>query len=101
MLMIGSKEIGGGFCRRSFTVNGERLKVGAKLSAELINSWPNKRTLIDAGFVAVYPPSGEQRPIYSERHVVSRGGGRYDVIEGIKVNDGLISKEEAEELAAH
>jgi hypothetical protein len=57
MLLIGQKEIGGGYVRLSFTAAGQRLRAGTRLTAEEITAFANKRRLIDAGFIAVYPPA--------------------------------------------
>jgi hypothetical protein len=95
MLLIGQKEMGGGFVRLSFTANGKRLTPGTRLTPEQIKSFGNHRRLIDAGFLSVFPPSGDE----GVRHVVHVGGGRYDVLVGHKINDGPLTKEEAEELA--
>jgi hypothetical protein len=101
MLMIGSKEIGGGFVRRAFTDGETLMAVGAPLSAEKINAWPNRRTLIESGLIAVYPPHGEGAATTgpAERHMVHLGRGQYDVIAGTKLNDRPLSKDEAEDLA--
>lgn len=99
MLMIGSNELGGGFVRTAFTDSGERLKPGTPLSAEKINAWPNKRTLIERGMIAVYPPSGATGGKDGERHIAHRGGGQYDVFVGHKLNERPLTKDEAEELA--
>lgn len=96
MLLIGQKEIGGGYVRMGFTVAGHRLKAGTPLTAEEINSFANKRRLIDAGFIAVYPPA----PVNDAQRYVVRGyQGHYDVIAGTKINDRPLTKAEAEELA--
>lgn len=104
--MIGSNEIGGGFVRLRFMDGTTTMKPGTPLTAEQIKSWPNGRRLIQTGHIAVYPPSlasheSAARGIVShERHVVSRGFGHWDVIEGRKVNDHALTKDEAEALAA-
>ena len=96
MLLIGQKEIGGGYVRLSFSVDGKRLKAGTPLTAEQINSYANKRRLIDAGFIAVYPPATSG---HGERFTRHLGAGQYDVIEGRKINERPLTKTEAEELA--
>ena len=95
MLLIGQKEIGGGYVRLSFTAAGQRLKAGTQLTADQINSYANKRRLIDAGFIAVFPPSHNG----GERFTRHLGAGQYDVIEGRKLNERPLTKTEAEELA--
>ena len=99
-------EIGGGFVARSFINNGKRLDVGVELDAEAIKSLNNSKTLIRAGFLKIYPPRGAANSADAHkteaptRHVVHNGGGRFDVIAGVKLNDGILTREEAEALAA-
>jgi hypothetical protein len=99
MLLVGQKEFGGGFVRVSFTVNEERLKVGTPLSADAIRSFGNYPRLIETGHIAVYPPSPSG--VGGERHVLHKGRGEFDVIEGRKLNDAPLSKDEAYALAGH
>lgn len=98
--MIGSKEIGGGFVRRAFTDRGERLKVGHQLTAERIKSWPNGHVLEKNGFIATYPPPPNGAAEPAKRHVVQLGFGKYGVIEGRKLHDRPMTKDEAERLAS-
>jgi hypothetical protein len=98
--MIGSKEIGGGYVRRTFTAGGERMQVGAHLSAKAIQSWPNHRELERLGLIAVFPPAGVLEPIESSRFALHEGFGKYSVIEGRKLNDGPLTRDEAEQLVA-
>jgi hypothetical protein len=106
MLMIGSNEIGGGFVRLAFTDGTRRRMPGEALSAAEIKSFHNYRRMIEIGKIAVYPPSGARTTTANdakaanERHVVSLGFGRYDVIEGRKLTDKSLTKDEAEMLAA-
>jgi hypothetical protein len=100
---LGGVEIGGGIVRRRFSHNGEYLLAGQRLSAETINRMHNGRALITSGRIVVYPkveqsaaPDKEPR----ERHVVGGIGGRWDVIEGRKINERHLTREEAERLAA-
>ena len=69
---------------------------GTPLTAEEINSFANRRRLIDAGFISVYPPSPMDQ---SQRYIVRTYQGHYDVVAGIKINDQPMTKAEAEELA--
>lgn len=99
MRMIGSKEIGGGFVRRSFVANGKRLAVGTRLTPEQIDGFTNGRRLIDVGFIADFPPAPADLSASAQRFVIHKGGGQYDVIVGDKINDRPLSKDEAEDLA--
>ena len=86
--------IGGGYVRRKF--NG--LSAGHHLNRDEIMAMPinNRRAAISLGMIDVYPqaPGGP-----GERFVVNRGFGKFDVIEGRKLNAEPVTKEAAEELA--
>jgi hypothetical protein len=98
-------EIGGGVVRRRFnmTVAGAvgvvSMIPGARLTAEQILAMPigNRRGLVRMGHIDVFPKTAA--PPEAERHIVHNGGGRYDVIAGVKLNDRVLDREEAEELA--
>lgn len=94
---IADQDIGGGRVRRVFTRAGESLKSGYQLSADEILSMPvaNRRALIDAGYLEVYPKAEGL-----ERFVIQVSKNRYDVIEGRKLNEKGLSEEEANALAA-
>jgi len=100
--LIGIKDFGGGFVRLSFSCNGERLAPGTPLTPEQIKSFANHKRLIHTGHIAVYPRAktmAESDAAATERLVVHRGGGRYDVIVGAVINDTALTREEAEALA--
>jgi hypothetical protein len=94
-LLIGDDRIGGGFVRIGFEIDGKRLPPGMALSRETILGWRNYRALILNGNIAVYPPKDAE----CERFALHMGGGRYDVIEGRKLNDHPLTKDEAEAMA--
>jgi hypothetical protein len=99
--MIGkSNEIGGGFVRLAFSDSARRYKPGEALTATQIKAFHNHRRMIDIGKIAVYPPAPSMAQLPHPRHIVSTGFGRFDVIEGRKINDKPLTKEEAEKLAA-
>jgi hypothetical protein len=100
MLMIGSNDIGGGYVRLAFTDSARRYNPGEALTAAKIKSFHNHRRLIDVGKIAVYPPAPATAQLPPPRHIVSTGFGRFDVIEGRKLNDKPLTKEEADKLAA-
>lgn len=97
-------EIGGGRVRRPFTKGGEKLLAGHEMTAEEIYAIPitNRRVLIEKGFLQVWPCSEVGRkprlPANAKRHIVPLGFGRYDVVEGVKLNDGPIDAAEVERL---
>lgn len=98
MLLVGQKELGGGFVRLAFTVNGRRMRVGSRLTADEIASFSNGRRLIETGHIAVYPPAPKEGE-GPDRYVIHIGGGRYDVIAGVKLNAQPVTKDEADALA--
>lgn len=92
-------DIGGARVRRVFSRGSERLAAGRILSADDVISIPvaNRRALVSAGYIEIFP----RAPLQSvgERHIVHLGGGRYDIIQGVKLNAEPLSKDDAEELA--
>lgn len=101
--MLEPDDIGGARVRRTFTRGAQIMRRGDTLNAEDICSMGanNRRALINAGYIEVWPKS----PIQSigsgsgSRHIVYLCRGQYDVIEGRKLNEKPLSKEDAEELA--
>lgn len=103
-MQISEADIGGARVRRAFRRGDDTLRGGHMLSAaEVVAIAPaNRRALIEAGFLEVYP----RGPVESlgvgsdaEQHIVHLGGGKYDVIKGVKLNEAPLTKDEAEELA--
>lgn len=90
------RDIGGGVVVRRFSIGDRPVFVGTRLSRGDILAIRNRRTLIGGGMIAIHPPTIAER---AERHIVHNGGGRYDVIEGRKLNAGPLTKDEAEDLA--
>jgi hypothetical protein len=95
MLKISDADIGGARVRRLF--QGGQYRAGQMLSAEEVLSFRNRQTLAEQGYIELFPKATATADM--ERHVVSRGAGKYDVIAGVKLNDQLLTKDEAEELA--
>ena len=94
--------IGGGIVRRTFKSGEHRLTSGTKLTAEEIKRMPvaNRQALIDKKYIDVYPKApGGGDGVKAERHVVSAGFGKFHVIEGRKLNDVPLSKDQAQALA--
>lgn len=124
---IHPSNIGGGRVVRSFRcglIDPDRpLLAGRTLTREQILAMPtqNRNALIEKNFMLVWPPStgapASQSPAAvpstssqgvavssagaepSRRFVRPRGFGKYDVIEGVQLNDKALSKEEAYPLA--
>ena len=102
-MLLPWNEIGGGFVSRSFESGGVRLRVGQELSADDIKAFANAKTLVRAGFLRTYPPKGNvdtAGATKATRHAIHTGGGRYIVVSGVLMHDGVLTKDEAEALAA-
>lgn len=94
-------DIGGAVVRRTFTFDTRRLKTGDKLTRDEVLGMPgaNRNALIEKQYIDVLPRAAVDPD--TERFVVNRGFGKFDVIEGRKINpEPLTSKDEAEALAA-
>lgn len=103
--------LGGAFVRRSFMKGDVRQNPGETLTTEQLMSIPktNRRALIEQGFLETWPavpdsaaraPASTTEPVKGGvRHIVSRGN-KFDVIEGTKLNDKPLSREDAAALAA-
>jgi hypothetical protein len=107
-------EIGFGRVERKITVGDEELLRGRELTYEQLAAMPaaNRNALIENRFISVFPkgvavrrPDGQVparveivEGASGEMHVIAKGFGRWDVIQGSIVASGL-SKEAAEQLA--
>lgn len=99
--------IGGGIVQQTFRTNGRSLFAGMKLTRDDLVKMPaqNRNALIEAGRIVVWPrdagatPSAAPSAAGAQRFVSPRGFGKYDVIEGRKVNAEPVSREEAHALA--
>jgi hypothetical protein len=101
-------KIGGAYVRLGFNFGERRMKSGEALSREQILSMPigNRRSLISSGHLECYPrapdagEAGAAAPAAKgDRHMVHLGRGLYDVIEGVKLNEAPLSREDATALA--
>lgn len=106
MFPMHPNEIGGAKVVRGFNMGGKRLLAGHILTGDEVRSirTSNRNSLVDKGFLLLWPKDagsapGEPPPGFV-RFVKPLGFGRgYDVIEGRKLNEEPLSKEEAHELA--
>lgn len=114
---IHPSNIGGGRVVRTFTnglISDKALLAGTTLTREQILKMPsaNRNALIEKGYMMVWPPSSDTLPAAvapradatagatpHQRFVRPRGFGKYDVIEGVQLNDRPLSKDEAYPLA--
>jgi hypothetical protein len=108
--------IGGGRVVRGFRWGTEFMRAGTEVTREQLLKMPqqNRNALIEKGYITVWPVHNVtpmDAPLTTgktgaaalaegvEKHVISSGYGRYNVIEGRKLNDRPLSKEEAYGLA--
>jgi hypothetical protein len=103
MFQMRPEQIGGAIVRRTFSSGGTRLTSGTKLSAEQVLAFAtaNRNALVDKRFIDLFPKSGGIDSVSesAERFVVSAGFGRFHVIEGRKLNDEPLDREQAYALA--
>lgn len=57
MIVLETREIGGGIVRRLFTAGERTYRAGDHIEADVIKAWPatNRRALIENRFLEVYP----------------------------------------------
>lgn len=94
----GRNDIGGGIVRRPFLFGEKQLMAGDRLTEEQVRSIPvnNRNALRDSNFLSIFPKSPDRS---GQVFVIHRGMGKYDVIDGVKINDEPLTKEEAEALS--
>ena len=99
-MLYRESEIGGATVKRIFRNGESSMRRGDNLTRAQVMTFPpnNRQSLIDNGFIAVYPPSPVDLDP-SRLHVVSKGFGKYDVYEGRKVNVDPLTREQADALA--
>lgn len=107
-LGFSDNEIGGAVVLQSIRTDDgtgqmvQRMR-GYRLSAEAVLKMPisNRNAMVSKKIIELFPkaPDSAARAAQGERHVVSAGFGRFDVIEGRKLNQASLSKEEAQALA--
>lgn len=100
MLQMKADQIGGAVVRRVFNSGGKQMRPGTYLTAEEVLNFPyaNRQALADKHFIELYP-KGLAATTKAERFVVSAGFGRFHVLEGKKLNDEPIDREQAYALA--
>jgi hypothetical protein len=95
-------QIGGGTVQRTFRMGLRQVFAGHKLTRDDLARMPtqNRNSLIETGHVIVWPrDAAVSAPAGTQRFVSPRGFGKYDVIEGRKLNAEALSREAAYELA--
>ena len=108
MIPIHHSQIGGGKVERPFRMGDKTLPRGTVLDRGQMLSIriSNRSSLIDKGYLSVWPLEAVAQQVQQqhsaepqERHVVNCGFGRYDVVEGRKLNEQYLDKESAYLLA--
>ena len=103
MFQLPVNEIGGAIVRRTFMTGGKKLLPGQRLTAEEVLSFPplNRMALAEKRWIDLIPKASNNRkaPEQGERFVVSAGFGSFHVIEGKKLNDEALDREQAYALA--
>ena len=91
---------GGGVVRTAFRMGTQWVKSGTRLTADQIMSMNsrNRMALIERGCIAVWPKGGDEPISKGKRYAIHVGGGRYDVIEGRRLNEASLTREEAQTL---
>lgn len=106
MIPIPASQIGGARVQRAFRMGDRFLKNGDTLTGDEVRSIrpANRSAFIDKGYIVPWPieavasVAAQGQPL--DRFVRPLGFGRgYDVIEGRKINDEPLTKEEAHALA--
>ena len=104
-----------GAARASKTINtlGRTLRKGDEIPLDELRTWRNRNVMIEKGYIEVWPksvsfiraaaglpaqPEPEDDDDAKQRIVMPRGFGKYCVIEGRIVADG-ITKDEADQIA--
>ncbi|MGH6845795.1 MAG: hypothetical protein ACRECU_14000 [Methylocella sp.] len=99
--MISAPDIGAAVVRRTITVSGIKLPPGHKLSLDdcarmrPANYW----SMIKTRIIELCPEQSHGNTPHGERHIINIGFGRFSVIEGRKLNDTPLTKEDAQALA--
>lgn len=98
-------DIGGAVVLKAFRgTGGEMVLAGTRLTEEHVRAMPraNRESLVDNHRLHILSKSQASvasEPRDTHAFVVHLGAGKYNVIEGVKINDEPITKEEAEALA--
>lgn len=92
------EDIGGGKVRQGFRMGAEFVRPGTILTREQILAIPyQNRVALITRFIEVWPKEASP-PENLRRFMVHMGAGKFNVIEGVQLNDEPLSKEEAEEM---
>ena len=102
MHQMRADQIGGAIVRRTFKAGDQRLFSGMRLTREQVLAFPtlNRNSLAEKRYIDLFPITETAAPSgATERFVISGGFGKFHVIEGKKLNDEPLSREQAYALA--
>ncbi len=106
------EHIGGGRVMRTFRLGDRQVMSGETLDADTLArmNTVNRNSLIDNGYITVWPKSGDAAPPAAapaataaegaQRFVINKGFGKFAVVEGRLLNDEPLDRKGAEALAA-
>src|SRR5436189_45618 len=98
MFQMRAEEIGGAVVRRTFTSGNKRLMPGTTLTREEVLAFPtlNRNSLAEKRYIDLFPKNNNApTTTKAERFVVNAGFGHYHVIEGKKLTDEPVDREQA------
>ena len=97
-IILPKDQIGGAYVRRRVTIGPRTVLNGEKLTAEQVREIPsaNLKAFVNTGVLELYPVAPV--PKDSQRFAIHMGMGRFDVIEGYKLNDKPLTRAEAEAM---
>lgn len=101
--IVDLSRVGGGEVFRPFNLNGTRVPAGTQLTREQLLSMKtaNLRGLVDNRYLTVWPESASDSPHAgkpTKRFIITLGGGKFGVVEGWRLNQEMLTREEAETL---
>jgi hypothetical protein len=103
MLMLKDNQIGGAIVRRVFSSGGKQVTPGTKLSRDEVLLMPagNRYALVNKKYIDIFPAGGDDvsMGVKPDRFVISLGFSQFHVIEGKRLTDKPISREQAYALA--
>lgn len=99
-MRLQDQDIGGGVTRRAIRMGERYVPANTRLTrAEVLAiRAPNRNSMIDRGVLHIFPVGLVVSETPAERHMVNRGFGRWDVIEGVRLNEAPLPKVAAEAL---
>lgn len=102
MALIQDSMIGGATVARYFRRGADDMKPGMNMTRAELLALPrgNLQALVDTSKLVLYPPTPALLGELGQLHAVHLGFGKYDVIEGRRLNESELTKEEAEAMIA-